>query len=371
MLFFPSGTPFGPPDPWDDTEISEEGADFLSALSFTVALWQIMLPLLAGGAILCLVAWACEHAGRALHRQYQIRMRRGYYWFERREEEARRKFAEGCRELIGTPGDYSRRYRALLDAFRDELNEIDEERRRDWAMHRRRATAFAWASPKAVSGRERRRAKRAAAWRAWAEKFAAAVRLGKTPPEPPSGRRGGNGGAPIRRLCERSLNPPPTPEALAAQWEKAHGRGPVEEKIRLGSMMLDIEATVDSSLVRNTDGEIVGRNPGLRGWLRENCPEMMRHYRMLMDCRQLADRFRKVHGVRDPLPAAILLEKELPKSVPAPWRRALAPRHAAARRLLAIPATRSEKALLKELERCPILGAAPRSGGISRRWAVC
>ena len=80
MLFFPSATPFGPPDPWDDTEISEEGADFLSALSFTVALWQIMLPLLAGGAILCLVAWACEHAGRALHRQYRssgARRRRG------------------------------------------------------------------------------------------------------------------------------------------------------------------------------------------------------------------------------------------------------------------------------------------------------
>ena len=115
----------------------------------------------------------------------------------------------------------------------------------------------------------------------------------------------------------------------------------MEEKIRLGSMMLDIEATVDSSLVRNTDGEIVGRNPGLRGWLRENCPAMMGHYRVLMDCRQLADKFRKVHGVRDPLPAAILLEKELPKSVPAPWRKALESRHAAARRLLALPATRS------------------------------
>jgi len=87
---------------------------------------------------------------------------------------------------------------------------------------------------------------------------------------------------------------------------------------------------------------------------------MMRHYRMLMDCRQLADRFRKVHGVRDPLPAAILLEKKLPKSVPDPWRKALAPRHAAARRLLALPATRSEKALSQALERCPTLGAAPR-----------
>ena len=367
MLFFPSSSPFGPPDPWDKTDISQEGADLLVALSVTVGLWQIMLPLLAGGAVLCLGSWACERAGKALQRQYQIRMRRGYYWFERREQEARRTFAEACRELAGSPGDYSRRYGELRDAFRSEMNAIEEDRRRDYARRWRPDPAFACHAPKAVAGRERRRAKRLAAWREWAERFAAAVRLGRTPPEPPSGRRGGNGGAPIRRLCERSLTPPPTPEALAAQWERAHGRGPVEEKIRLGSMMLDIEATVDSSLIRNTDGEIVGRNPGLRGWLRENCPEMLRHYRALMDCRQLADKFRKVHGVRDPLPASILLEKELPKTVPVPWRGALGPRHAAARRLLELPTTRSEKALLRALEKCPILGAAPRPAAKGRR----
>ena len=141
----------------------------------------------------------------------------------------------------------------------------------------------------------------------------------------------------------------------------------MEEKIKLGSMLLDAEAAVDSSLIRNTDGEIVGRNPGVRGWLRENCPAMMRHYRVLMDCRQLADRFRKVHGVRDPLPATILLEKELPKSVPAPWRKALEPRHAAARRLLALPATRSERSFLQVLEKCPILGAAPRPSAGEKR----
>ena len=364
----PYASPFGPPSPSEkELDMTQEGVDFLAALPLVVGLWQIYLPLLAGGAVLCLCAWACERAGKALHRQYQIRMRRGYYWFERREEEAKRKFTEACREYNHSPDAPRSRYYEILDDFRRELNEIEEERRRDWSKHWKPDPDFARSSPKALAGRERRRAKRAAAWRAWAEKFAAAVRLGRTPPEPPSGRRGGNGGAPIRRLCERSLNPPPTPEALAAQWEKAHGRGPVAEKIRLGSMMLDVEAAVESSLIRNTDGEIVGRNPGVRGWLRENCPRMLRHYRVLMDCRQLADKFRKVHGVRDPLPAAILLEKELPKSIPAPWRKALEPRHAAARRLLALYATRSEKAFLQALEKCPILGAAPRPGAGGRR----
>ena len=36
--------------------------------------------------------------------------------------------------------------------------------------------------------------------------------------------------------------------ALLAQYDKAKGRGPVEEKLRLGSMMLDIEAAVDRAL---------------------------------------------------------------------------------------------------------------------------
>ena len=35
------------------------------------------------------------------------------------------------------------------------------------------------------------------------------------------------------------------------------------EKIRCGSLLLDLEATVDSSLVRTASGEITGRRPGL------------------------------------------------------------------------------------------------------------
>ena len=81
-------------------------------------------------------------------------------------------------------------------------------------------------------------------------------------------------------------------------------------------MLLDAEASVDSSLVRNEDGEIVGRKPGLRGWVFENCPELMAHYGSLMGYRRLAAEFREAHDIGDPCPAALLLDEE-----PAPEQR--------------------------------------------------
>jgi hypothetical protein len=217
-----------------------------------------------------------------------------------------------------------------------------------------------WASPKAVQGRRRRRAKRLALWREWARKCAEAMRLGKTPPPTPAERRVG-GGAPIRRLCERSSSPPPTPEALLAQYDKAKGRGPVEEKIRLGSMMLDIEAAVDSSLVRDANGEIVGRNAGVRGWVAENCPELVPHYASLMGYRRLADEFRKVHGLRDPHPATRFLEPEFPADCFAPAvREAMRPRYLAARRLLVSPAAKTAKGFAEALARTRRTGIVPR-----------
>ena len=199
-----------------------------------------------------------------------------------------------------------------------------------------------------------------AAWREWARTFAEAVRLGKPLPLSPAERRTG-GGAPVRRLCERSSCPPPTPEALLTQYDKAKGRGPVEEKIRLGSMMLDIEAAVDSYLVRDSSGEIVGRNAGVRGWLDEHCPELSRHYASLMGYRRLADEFRKVHGLRDPHPAARFLEKNFPAEAFAPAvRAAMRDRHVAARRLLASPAARTAKEFTEALARTRRWGVVPR-----------
>ena len=165
------------------------------------------------------------------------------------------------------------------------------------------------------------------------------------PPRFPGLRRG----APIRRLCHSSLSKPPTGDELLEQWKRAHGRGRVEEKIRLGSMLLDIEATVDSSLLRNRDGEIVGRNAGVKGWLKTHCTWMLKHYAMLMSCRRLAFEFREAHGAFDPVPAAALLPG--PETLPERVRGVVLPMRREAAALLASPESRCVKAMTEELRR--------------------
>ena len=112
-----------------------------------------------------------------------------------------------------------------------------------------------------------------------------------------------------RRVRDRfTLNPCPEPKALLAQYAKA--RGNAREAIRFGSMLCDLEAYCDSSLVRNDDGEIVGRNPGVRGWLRSNCPKLAAHYSNAMRYKGLAEKFRQAIGAGDPVPAATLAEPD-------------------------------------------------------------
>jgi hypothetical protein len=338
-------------------------------------------------------ALVCAGLARFLYGEYLRLKRRGYYACERKREEARRKFEAIVAELKQTGDPGLRKYHEAYRSYIAELSRIEDDYRREtgrsywdgpdpprrrneddrggryrrenrWndspRSRDRRRSGTPWASPKAVASRRRRRERRMAAWREWARAFAEAVRLGKPLPLSPAERRTG-GGTPIRRLCERSSSPPPAPEALLAQYDKAKGRGPVEEKIRLGSMMLDIEAAVDSSLVRDPSGEIVGRNAGVRGWLDEHCPELSRHYASLMGYRRLADDFRKVHGLRDPHPATRFLEKEFPAEAFAPAvRAAMRQRHAAARRLLASPAARTAKGFAEALSRTRRWGVVPR-----------
>ncbi|MBQ6102344.1 MAG: hypothetical protein IJL06_01595, partial [Kiritimatiellae bacterium] len=160
-------------------------------------------------------------------------------------------------------------------------------------------------------------------------------------------------GAPIKRLCERSVHAPPDGDAVRAQFEKARGRGRVEEKLRLGSMLLDAEASVDSSLVRNEGGEIVGRKAGLRGWIFENCPELLAHYGSLTAYRRLAAEFREAHDVEDPCPAALLLdeEPEAEKRLPPAVRAALPAIRRRARKRLAEPEAATVKAFGEKLHR--------------------
>jgi hypothetical protein len=71
-------------------------------------------------------------------------------------------------------------------------------------------------------------------------------------------------------------------------------------------MLCDLEAYCDNSLVRNVDGEIIGRNPGVKGWLRTNCPELLKHYKNAMRYKGIAEKFRQVVGAADPVPAVML-----------------------------------------------------------------
>ena len=78
--------------------------------------------------------------------------------------------------------------------------------------------------------------------------------------------------------------------------------------IRFGSMLCDLEAYVDNSLLRNENGEIVGRNPGIRGWLNANCQPLAAHYKTVMGYKAMAEKFRQAVGLADPYPAAFALD---------------------------------------------------------------
>jgi hypothetical protein len=111
-----------------------------------------------------------------------------------------------------------------------------------------------------------------------------------------------------RRIRRRTtLNASPTADELIAQWAKVK-KNP-EEMIRFGSMLCDLEAYVDNSLLRNESGEIVGRNPGIRGWLNANCQQLAAHYKTVMGYKAMAEKFRQAVGLADPYPATLALEE--------------------------------------------------------------
>jgi hypothetical protein len=110
-----------------------------------------------------------------------------------------------------------------------------------------------------------------------------------------------------RRIRRRTtINAAPTADELLAQWAKVK-KNPVE-MIRFGSMLCDLEAYVDNSLLRNENGEIVGRNPGIRGWLNVNCQQLAVRYKTVMGYKATAEKFRQAIGLADPYPAALALD---------------------------------------------------------------
>ena len=122
-----------------------------------------------------------------------------------------------------------------------------------------------------------------------------------------------------RRIARRTtLNPRPTPEALRAAFA-ARGASP-EAKVRLGGLLEDLECHVDNCLRFGSDGEILGRNGGVKAWLREHAPELSGRYKTLMRYKALARRLRQAAGIADPVPASAVFDgPPAPPRLPAPF----------------------------------------------------
>ena len=102
----------------------------------------------------------------------------------------------------------------------------------------------------------------------------------------------------IRKMRKTSVNDPPTPEAIRKAWKAA--RTTLDGKLLAGTLLSDLEPVVDQSYIRNTDGTIVGRRAGIKGWLASRCPDMLPHYKALMSYKALADKLRLALGVEEP-----------------------------------------------------------------------
>ncbi|MBQ9430135.1 MAG: hypothetical protein IJU44_01150 [Kiritimatiellae bacterium] len=112
-----------------------------------------------------------------------------------------------------------------------------------------------------------------------------------------------------RKITPRStLNPCPSPERLSELW--ANRKRSEADMVRLGSALLDLDAFVDNSLCFDEDGRICGRNPGVKGWLFEHCPDIWSHYKTAMRYKQLAVKLRQAVGLADPYPAEAALCEE-------------------------------------------------------------
>ena len=103
----------------------------------------------------------------------------------------------------------------------------------------------------------------------------------------------------------QTLNPCPTKEQILEAWTKV-GESK-EALLRFGSLMEDLECYVDNSLRRTEDGVIVGRRPGIKGWLQLEIPALYLKYKTVMAHKAAAKRMRQVLNMRDPVPLSSVL----------------------------------------------------------------
>ena len=126
-----------------------------------------------------------------------------------------------------------------------------------------------------------------------------------------------------RRITRRTTtNPCPSAEDLLNAWQ--HVRDSKESLVRFGSMIQDLECYVDNSLRFDRSGRIVGRNAGVKGWLREHVPELAEHYTSVIRYKAAAKKLRQIVGLADPTPVIAVLgeaQREADARSKAGWTR--------------------------------------------------
>ena len=135
-----------------------------------------------------------------------------------------------------------------------------------------------------------------------------------------------------------SLRGTPSPADVQDLWD-ADPRG-LYTRLRIGSRLADLEPTLDNTFVfkKNRAGRrrIAARQPGLKGWLRKNTPDVK--YSTAMHYKKLATRLRQLIGLDARIPIEWLLPdvETLPPQLadlPSSERRAIA---AARKQLLSL-----------------------------------
>lgn len=105
--------------------------------------------------------------------------------------------------------------------------------------------------------------------------------------------------------ARRTENACPTEAQILDAWvvrRRSH-----EDAIRFGSLIEDLECYLDNSLRRDEDGVIVGRNPGVKGWLRKCLPALALQYTTVMRYKAAAKKLKQITELSDPTPMDVVL----------------------------------------------------------------
>ena len=112
-----------------------------------------------------------------------------------------------------------------------------------------------------------------------------------------------------RKITRRRTSAPmPAADDIRVAWEAR--KSSREAMIRLGGIMHDLECYVDNCLKFDENGNVAGRNGGIRQWLKDNVPELSCKYKTLMRYKAMAIRVRQATNTFDPIPTSELLDEK-------------------------------------------------------------